>query len=68
MAAANASVWSADGGLLALLSAGVATVYDTDTEEQARVAHARRGAQAPPRPRTSRAARRRRWPGWRRRA
>ncbi len=63
MAAANASVWSADGGLLALLSAGVATVYDTATEEQARAAHARRGAKALCRTCTSRAVRRRRWPG-----
>lgn len=41
MAAANASVWSADGALLALMSAGVVTVYDTDTEEQVRMQNAR---------------------------
>ena len=34
MAAANASVWSADGVLLALMGSGFITVYDTNTEEQ----------------------------------
>ena len=40
MAAASASVWSADGALLALMSGGVVTVYDTNTEEQVRLQEA----------------------------
>lgn len=48
MPAASASVWSADGALLALMSAGVVTVYDTATEEQVRLQTAHTGTQSGP--------------------